>query len=68
MTEKEQVKITFDEEAGIISRLDAIAESEGTSRAALIRRAIRRLVFSSPIIPTFGNEPEVKTPAAEAAA
>lgn len=60
MSEKSQIKITFDEEASIIARLDAVAELEGTSRAALIRRAIRRLVFSLPTVPTFENIPEVE--------
>lgn len=58
MADKEKVKLSFDEEAAIVARLDAIADAEGTSRAALIRRAIRNLAFSSPVVPTFGNIPE----------
>lgn len=57
MTDKD-MKLSFDEDPRIVARLDAIAEAEGTSRAALIRRAIRQLVFSSPNVPTFGNSPE----------
>lgn len=52
MIDKTQVKVSFDEDAEIMRRIDAIAESEGTSRSAIIRRAIRRLLFSMPSIPT----------------
>lgn len=64
MSEKELVKITFDEEATIINRLDEIAQAEGTSRAALIRRAVRQLIFSSPKFPTFEKLPEISEPVA----
>lgn len=57
MTEKD-MKVTFDEDRRVIALLDAMAEAEGTARSALIRRAVRQLVFSSPTIPTFGKSPE----------
>lgn len=56
--DEEKVKLSVDEDFRIVARLDAIAEAEGTSRAALVRRAIRQLVFSSPALPAFGNIPE----------
>ena len=50
-------KITFSivEDSDIVATLDRMAEEEGTSRGAIVRRAIRRLLFSSPIVPTFAN-------------
>jgi len=57
MTDKPKIRIVVDEDAPIVERLDAMAEAEGLSRSDMLRRAIRRLLFSS-AIPTFGNSPE----------
>lgn len=61
MTEKPKIRIVVDEDAAVVALLDAIAEAESISRADVLRRAIRRLVFSSPTVPTFGNCPEPET-------
>lgn len=58
MTEKTKIRIVVDEDTAIVARLDAIAENEGIARADVLRRAIRRLVFSPPNVPTFENIPE----------
>jgi hypothetical protein len=61
MTDKPKVRIVVDEDAAIVARLDAIAEAESISRADVLRRAIRRLVFSAPAVPAFGSDPEPET-------
>lgn len=58
MTDKPKIRIVVDEDAEIVRQLDAIAADESISRADVLRRAIRRLVFSSSKVPTFGNNPE----------
>lgn len=58
MTDKAKIRIVVDEDAAIVARLDAIADAESISRADVLRRAIRRLVFSTPAVPTFGDAPE----------
>ena len=60
MTDKPKIRIVVDEDATIVERLDAIAAAESISRADVLRRAIRRLVFSTPTVSTFGtiSEPE----------
>lgn len=60
MTDKEKIRIVVDEDKAIVDRLDAIAAAESISRADVLRRAIRKLVFSSPAVSTFGTiaEPE----------
>jgi metal-responsive CopG/Arc/MetJ family transcriptional regulator len=60
MTDKPKIRIVVDEDAPIVERLDAIAEAEGLSRSDILRRAIRRLIFSSSV-PNFGNIPEEQT-------
>jgi predicted transcriptional regulator len=55
MTDKTKIRIVVDEDAAIVERLDAIAAAESISRADVLRRAIRRLVFSMPTVPTFEN-------------
>lgn len=57
MTDKPKIRIVVDEDAAIVAQLDVIAEAESISRADVLRRAIRRLIFSSGL-PTFGNNPE----------
>jgi len=52
MSEKIRTKVSFDEDVDVMDRIDAIAELEGTSRTAIIRRALRRLLLSLPTIPT----------------
>lgn len=61
MTEKAKIRIVVDEDAEIVARLDALAEAEGLSRSDMLRRAIRRLLFSLPSIPISGNIPEPET-------
>lgn len=58
MTEKVQTKVSFDEDIDIMRRVDEIAEAEGTSRAAIIRRAIRRMLLSLTTVPTSGFIPQ----------
>lgn len=41
----ETTKMVVDEKKEIVNRLDEIARTEGTSRAALVRRAIRAMYF-----------------------
>lgn len=59
MTDKPKIRIVVDEDAAIVERLDAIAAAESISRADVLRRAIRRLVFSTPTVSTFGTISEV---------
>ena len=61
MTDKTKIRIVVDEDKAIVDRLDAIAATESISRADVLRRAIRKLVFSSPTVSTFGNCPEPET-------
>jgi len=61
MTDKPKIRIVVDEDAAIVERLDAIAAAESISRADVLRRAIRRLVFSVPSVPAFGNSPTPET-------
>lgn len=64
MTDKPKIRIVVDEDAEIVARLDAIAAAESISRSDVLRRAIRKLVFSSPTVPTFGNCPDEEQVAA----
>lgn len=57
MTDKQKIRIVVDEDADIVARLDALAAPEGLSRADMLRRAIRRLLFSSPNILTDEKNP-----------
>lgn len=41
-----KVRITVDEDPAIVARMDALADAEGLSRNDIMRRAIRRLLFS----------------------
>lgn len=41
-----KVRITVDEDPAIVARIDALADAEGLSRNDIMRRAIRRLLFS----------------------
>lgn len=65
--DKQKIRIVVDEDAEIVARLDALAESEGLSRSDLLRRAIRRLVFSLPKISADGNIPSEELPELTAA-
>lgn len=60
MTDKPQVKISLDLDVEIVSQIDKIAEDEGTSRSAIIRRAIRMLLFSMPSVPTSEKSPQMQ--------
>lgn len=50
MIPKNKIRIVVDEDETIVAQIDAIAESEGLARADILRRAIRRLLFSMPNI------------------
>lgn len=54
----DKIRIVVDEDASIVARLDALAETEGLSRSDMLRRAIRRLLFSLPTVPEIGNDPK----------
>lgn len=54
----DKIRIVVDEDTEIVGRIDAIADAEGTSRAAIIRRAIRRMLLSLPTVPTCGYIPQ----------
>lgn len=64
MSEKIKIRIVVDEDESIVKRLDAIAEAEGIARSDVLRRAIRRLLFSMPNVLTDEKYSEVK-PAAD---
>lgn len=57
MTDKNKIRIVVDEDAAIVARIDEIAEAEGIARADILRRAIRRLLFSMPSVLTSENIP-----------
>jgi predicted transcriptional regulator len=54
MTEK--IRLVVDEDADIVERLDILARQEGLSRSDMLRRAIRRLIATSPM-PSYTIEP-----------
>lgn len=54
----DKIRIVVDEDASIVARLDALAETEGLSRSDMLRRAIRRLLFSLPAVPEIGINPK----------
>lgn len=55
MSDKSKIRLVVDEDAAIVARLDAIAANEGIARSDLLRRAIRRLLFSLPNVPAGEN-------------
>lgn len=57
MTDRVKIRLVVDEDESIVLKLDAIAESEGLSRADILRRAIRRLLLSLPNVPEIENNP-----------
>jgi predicted transcriptional regulator len=57
MTDNAQVKISFNEDADVMRRIDEIADREGTSRTAIIRRAIRAIIHASPVVATVTYRP-----------
>lgn len=62
MSDKTKIRLVVDEDAAIVARIDAIAEYEGVARSDILRRAIRRLLLSTPPLPTFGENPLSETP------
>lgn len=52
MIGKDKIRLVVDEDKTIVARIDEIAEAEGLARADILRRAIRRLLFSMPDILT----------------
>jgi metal-responsive CopG/Arc/MetJ family transcriptional regulator len=57
-----KVRITVDEDPAIVARLDALADEEGLSRNDIVRRAIRRLLFSLSNGSTDGSNPQTDRP------
>lgn len=66
MEEPRKITFSIQEDPEIVRLIDQRAEEEGTSRSAIIRRAIRLHIFSLPKVPTSGNIPDEQ--AAEQAA
>ncbi len=60
MIKDSKIRIVVDEERVIVEKLDAIARAEGITRSDVLRRAIRHLAFSSPIVPTSGSVPQMQ--------
>lgn len=61
MTDRDRKRniYTFEEDdPSIMERLDERAKQEGTSRSALIRRGIRMVLISLPIVPEIVNSTE----------
>lgn len=56
-----KIRITVDEDPAIVEQIDALAEAEGLSRNDIMRRALRRLLFSLSISSTNGNNPSVES-------
>lgn len=52
-----KIRITVDEDPAIVARMDALAGEEGLSRNDIMRRAIRRLLFSLPTSSIDGSDP-----------
>lgn len=50
MIGKNKVRLVVDEDENIVKQIDAIAEAEGIARSDVLRRAIRRLLFSLPSV------------------
>lgn len=48
MTDKERAFVSFKEDVDIVARYQQLADEEGTSAAALYRRALRRYLLSLP--------------------
>ena len=63
MTEKSKIRIVVDEYTDVVAQIDAMAEAESLSRSDIIRRAIRRLLFSS-TVPASENIPQTSDIAA----
>lgn len=59
MTDRAKIRLVVDEDADIVARLDALAEAEALSRADILRRAIRRLLFLS-TLPVSEHSPEAE--------
>lgn len=53
MIAKGKVRLVVDEDEKIVAQLDDMAEAEGLARADILRRAIRRLLFSMPDVLTI---------------
>lgn len=54
-TDKPEMKVSFNEYVAIIDHLKELADEEGTTLSALIRRAIRKQYFSVSIAPISGS-------------
>ena len=61
MDEPRKVTFSIQEDPFVIAALDKIAKREGTSRSALVRRALRReLALSLSCVPTSEEVPELE--------
>jgi len=67
MISKTKIRIVVDEDQAIVAQIDAIAEAEGLARADVLRRAIRRLIFSTPNVLTSDKLSHENQPADVAA-
>lgn len=50
--------VSFLEDKAIIEQVDKMAQREGSNRSALLRRAVRMLLFSLPAVPIIGKDSE----------
>jgi hypothetical protein len=57
-----KIRITVDEDPAIVARMDALADAEGLSRNDIMRRAIRRLLFSLTSGSIDGSNPSIEQP------
>lgn len=57
-----KIRITVDEDPAIVAQMDALAVEEGLSRNDIMRRAIRRLLFSLSNSSTDGSTPTTDRP------
>lgn len=57
-----KIRITVDEDPAIVEQIDALAEAEGLSRNDIMRRALRRLLFSLSVGSTDGINPSAEKP------
>jgi hypothetical protein len=65
ISDKPKICLVVDEESAIVARLDAIAAAEGIARSDVLRRAIRRLLFSLPNVPASENISIISDPTAD---
>ena len=67
MSDDQRIRIILVEDLDVIDKLDKMAKREGTTRTALIRRALRQMLFLLPSNSTYGIEPQSEEEAINAA-